>query len=160
MTQQAEFKILTTLRSIDLTRDMDTKHLKKIATIATEVTFEEDEVIYNVGEIGKAVYIIQSGEVAIEMDVPGQGQVNILTVGPGELFGWSSLFPSERKNARARATKPSRAIAIDAEQLRAAWQTDHTLEHAIIQRTAKVMVDRIKGTRQKLVEALAAANQS
>lgn len=160
MTQQTEFKTLAILRNMDLTRDMETKHLKKIAAVATEVEFAQDEIIYSAGEIGKAVYIIRSGEVAIEMEVPGQGQVNILTVGPGELFGWSSLFPSERKNARARAIKPTQAIAIDAEQLRAAWQTDHTLEHAIIQRTAKVMVDRIKGTRQRLLEALASANQA
>ncbi len=155
MTQQTELKILTILRSIDLTRDMETKHLKKLASIAKEIEFAEGDIVYNEGEIGTAVYIIQSGEVAIEMDVPRQGNVNILTVGPGELFGWSSLFPAERKKARARAIKPTRAIAIDADQLRASWQTDHTLEHAIIQRTAAIMVSRLRMTRQRLADALA-----
>ena len=73
---------------------------------------------------------------------------------PGELFGWSSLFPAERKKARARVVKPMRAIAIDADLLRAAWQTDHTLEHAIIQRTATIMVSRLRTTRQRLADAL------
>ena len=157
MTQQTELRILTILRNIDLTRDMETKHLKKLASIAKEVEFAEGDIVYNEGEIGTAVYIIQSGEVAIEMDIPRQGNVNILTVGPGELFGWSSLFPTERKKARARIVKPTRAIAIDADLLRAAWQTDHTLEYAIIQRTATIMASRLRTTRQRLADALADA---
>jgi len=156
MTQQTEFRTLQMLRTNPMTRDMKTEHLKRMATAASEVEFALDEIIYNPGEVGQAVYIITTGEVVIEMDAAGQGLVNVLTIGPGELFGWSSLFPTERKNARARATKPTKAIALDAEILRREWQKDHTLEHAIIQRTAKIMVERIKLTRQRLVEALAA----
>ncbi len=155
MTQQTEFRTLQLLRTNLMTRDMKTEHLKRMATAASEVEFVTDEIIYNPGEVGRAVYIVTTGEVVIEMDAAGQGLVNVLTIGPGELFGWSSLFPTERKNARARATRPTKAIALDAEILRNEWQKDHTLEHAIIQRTAQIMVERIKLTRQRLVDALA-----
>lgn len=155
MTSQSELKILTILRSTELTHDMETNHLRKLASIASEVEFAEDEVIYEAGEVGKAVYLIETGEVVIEMDAPGVGPVKVLTVGPGQLFGWSSLFPAERKTARARAVQPTRAVAIDANRLRALWQTDHGLEYAIIRRATRVMADRIKATRQQLVKALA-----
>ena len=155
MTTQTELKALTILRSVELTHDLETKHLKKLAALAHEVEFSEGEIIYRPGEVGKALYLVESGAVVIEMEVPGQQPVTTLTVGPNELFGWSSLFPSERKQARARAVKPTRAIAIDAARLQAAWQTDHELEYAIIRRVSRVMADRIRATRQQLANMVA-----
>lgn len=159
MTTQTELKALTVLRSVELTHDLDTKHLKKLATMAREVEFAADEIIYRQGEIGKAIYLIESGEVVIEIDVPGQGYVTTLTVGPNQLFGWSALFPSERKQARARATKPTQVIAINVDQLRTAWQKDHELEYAIIRRASRVMADRIRATRQQLANLLTSDNR-
>jgi CRP-like cAMP-binding protein len=138
---------------------METKHLRKLASIATEVEIPEGVIIYRPGDIGKSLYLIEEGEVVIEMDVPDQGLVTMLTVGPGELFGWSSLFPSERKMARARAVKLTKAIAIDASQLRQAWKTDYDLEYAVIKRIATVMADRIKITRRQLVDILASKSE-
>ena len=54
------------------------------------------------------------GRVAIEIAVPGRGRVIILTVGPGEVFGWSSLFHQRPKTASARTIEPTRALALDA----------------------------------------------
>jgi CRP-like cAMP-binding protein len=154
MTSRTELEALTVLRSLALTHNLETKHLRKLASLASKVEFSEGEIVYRDGDIGEAVYVIEEGEVVIEMNAPGQGYVVVLTVGPGELFGWSSLFPAERKMARARVISPTRAIAINASRLQAAWRTDHELETAIIRCAARVMADRIKATRRQLVEAL------
>ena len=159
MTAQTEFKALTLLRSMELTADMETEHLKKLAAAASEVEFSKDEIIYDEGQSGKGVYIIQTGQVVIEMMGLDQTYIVIHRLGPGELFGWSSLFPRERKNARARALESTRAIALDANRLRSAWQHDHALENAIIQRTGKVMLDRIRNARKQLVDALASGEK-
>lgn len=159
MTSQTELKVLTLLRSAELTKDLKTEHLKKLAAAAKEVTFSTGEIIYEEGEQGQAVYLINYGQVVIEVNVPGKGYVAIHTLGPDELFGWSALFPSERKGSRARALEATRAIAINAEQVRAAWEKDHTLESAMIQLTAKIMIDRLKSARQQLKEALAGQSQ-
>ena len=159
MTSKTELKVLTILRSLEVTRDLETEHLRKLASLTSEVEFAEGEIIYRVGDVGEAIYIIETGQVVIEMNVPGQGEVTVLTVGPGQLFGWSSLFPSERTMARARAVKPTQAIAINANRLQAACRTDHRLENAIIRCTAKVMADRIKTTRQQLVDILASGQE-
>lgn len=155
MTSKIELKALKMLRSVALTRDMELEHLHKLASLAREVEFLEGEIIYCRGDRGKAIYLIEEGEIIIETDVPGQGPVTLNILGPGQFFGWSSLFPPEQKMASTRALKPTRAIAINASQLRAAWQMDHFLEYAIIRRAGRDMVDRIKTTRQQLVNMLA-----
>jgi len=118
--------------------------------MASEVEFSAGEVIYQKGDMGRAVYLIEEGQVIVEMTVPGQGQVTINTFGHGQFFGWSSLFPSERKMAWTRAAKPTRAIAINASRLKAACQFDHNLEYAIVRRASRAMADRILAVRRQL----------
>jgi CRP-like cAMP-binding protein len=133
---------------------METKHLQKLASMASETRFSEGEIIYQKGDMGRAVYLIEEGQVIVEVEVPGQGQVTINTFGPGQFFGWSSLFPTESKMAWTRAVKPTRAIAINASRLKAACQFDHNLEYAIVRRAARAMTDRILANRQQLVNAV------
>lgn len=152
---KTEFKALAMFRSVELMRNMETEHLHKLASLAREVKFLEGEIIYCRGNIGKAIYLIEEGQVTIETDVPGQGSIVLNILGPGQFFGWSSLFPSERKMFLTRAVKPTRAIAIDANRLRAAWQRDHSLEYAVIRCAGEDMANRIKATRQQLADMLA-----
>lgn len=155
MTMQTEFKVLSRLRSLEIFADLETEHLKKLAAAASEVEFHENDIIYDEGHVGHGVYIIDSGQVAIEMKSFNEDYVTLHRLGPGEVFGWSALFPAERKGARARVLKPTQAIMLDANQLRAAWQHDHRFENAIIHRTTWVMLDRIRQARRQLVDALA-----
>ena len=154
MTTKFEFKVLTQLRETELMQGMEAKHLKKMASIATELRFESNEIIYQKGMVGTAIYLIVSGEVVIETLVPGQGQVVMNKLGPGKFFGWSSLFPAERKMAWTRATQPTRVYAFNAVQLRDAFQADHTFEYALVRRAGQAMIDRIKATRQHLTQML------
>jgi CRP-like cAMP-binding protein len=154
MTYKVELKALTLLRSAELTQDMETKHLRKLASMASEVEFSAGELIYQKGDMGRAVYLIEAGEVVVELAVADQGLVTINTFGPGQFFGWSSLFPSERKMAWTRAAEPTRAIAINASRLKAACQFDHNLEYAIVRRASRAMADRILAVRRQMAVGL------
>ncbi|RMF04148.1 MAG: cyclic nucleotide-binding domain-containing protein [Chloroflexi bacterium] len=154
MTSKLELKVITLLRSVELTREMDSNHLKTLASFAKEVEFEANTLIYRRGDKGQAVYLIEEGEVVIEMDIPGHGLMVMNTLGPGDFFGWSSLFTSERKMAWTRATKNTRAIAFDAEQLQAACKLDHELEYAIVRRAAQSTANRIKANRKQLADLI------
>ena len=70
------------------------------------------------GDPGSPVYLVEEGLVALEMVVPGREPVTIQTVGPGEIFGWSSLFYQRPKTSAARALTPTRAQALDSARLR------------------------------------------
>jgi CRP-like cAMP-binding protein len=154
MTSKFELRVLTQLRAAELMKGMESDHLKKMATMATEVEFAKDEIIYQKGVAGKAIYLIVSGQVVIETNVPNQGQIVMNTLEPGQFFGWSALFPAERKMAWTRALTPTRVFAFDAAQLRNAFQADHNLEYAIVRRAGRAMTDRIRATRQQLTEMM------
>ncbi len=155
MTTQIELMILTTLRSMESLHNLKTSHLKKLAAIATEEQFPEGQIIYREGEVGHAIYLVKEGEVVIEMEIPDYDPVTVFTVGPGQLFGWSSLFPSRPKQARARVLKPTHAIVISANRLQDLFGADHKLEYAMMGAMTAIIADRVHTARLQLAKALA-----
>jgi CRP-like cAMP-binding protein len=155
MTTQTELKLTTALRSMTALHDLEAPHLRKLASIAGEMAFPEGKIVYREGDAGEAIYLIQAGEVVIEMPVGEAGYAPVCTLGPGQLFGWSALFPGRRKSARARVSKPAQVIAINTDRLRDLFRSDHRLESIINQRITEVVADRIKSTRRELAKAFA-----
>ncbi len=154
MTTKDELRMITNLRSMPFTQGMEPKHVKKLASLAVEVKFATNDIIFREGDEGQAIFLIEEGQVVVETEVAGRGQVPMLTVGKGELLGWSSLFPPRRKTSNARATMPTWAIAIDVNRLQEAFQSDHSLEVEVIRRVAGALSERLKNTRQHLLTNL------
>lgn len=153
MISKTDFENLArSLYAMSALHGMEISQIKKLALLATEVSFAENEVIYREGDEGKAIYFIEKGQVVIEMNQPDGSKVTVSTIGPGQLFGWSALFPGRRKQASARATTPTWAIALDAARLHEAFRLDPKLEVALIQRVTEVIADRLAGSRRQLAQ--------
>ena len=152
MTTKNGLRILTILRDMPFTHGLASRHLKKLAAMAVEVNFAAGETIFQVGDEGMAIYLIEEGQIVVEAEVAGQGLVTILTLGPQELLGWSALFPPRRKSSTARTVRPTWAIAIDVDQLLEAFKSDRELEAEIIRRVADVIAERLRITRAQLLK--------
>jgi hypothetical protein len=144
-----------TLQELEFTRDIPLEQLEKLAALAFEVSFHEDFTIFRETDAGELLYLIKSGQVALYVSVPGKGRMTILTLGPGQILAWSSLFPSGRKTASARTVTPTEAIAFNAAQLRDAMDEDKELGYAILWRVADVVANRLKATRLQLLDIFA-----
>jgi len=149
---QRDLRILTQLRSSALMEGVDTKYLKKMVAIATEVEFPADTIIYRRGDAGQAIYLVEEGSVNIEMEASeaGEERMTMITVKPGQFFGWSALFPSERKQAWTRTMTPVKAIAFDAAKLRATCKNDQQLEYVLVRRAIKSTSYRMEAIRRQV----------
>ena len=98
---------------------LDPDQQVRIAEIAVPLAWDAGATVFREGDCDSVFYVVEAGRVAIEITLPGRGRVTILTVGPGEVFGWSSLFFQRAKTASARTVEPTRALALDAVRLRA-----------------------------------------
>ena len=143
------------LEEIVFAWSLEARHLDLLSAIATEELFEEGDMVFQEGDQGDKLYLIEEGRISVEVNTPGRGRAVILTVGPGQLLGWSSLFPLKRKTAFGRALTPARAIALDAQALRQACEADHDLGHAIGWMVAELIADRLKSTRMQLLDVFA-----
>jgi len=154
MLTQKEMTYYDVLRSVELFSELDPAQLRKLAVIATSVEFDTDEIVYHAGDQGKGLYIIQEGQVTIEMITSEYGPITLYTLKPGQLFGWSSLIPGRLKKARARVLRPTKAIFIDADEIRYMFNRDYKLENTFMNCIMSVIANRMDTTREKLARQL------
>ncbi len=88
----------------------------------------------------------------MEIHLPQGGSLVLDTIGPGEVLGWSWLFPPYRWHFDARAVDDVRAIALDGACLRGKCEQDPQLGFELVRRFAQLVLDRLQSTRLRLVD--------
>ena len=129
--------------------------LARLAAIARVVEWNEGALIFREGEPHDDLYVVSSGHVVLEMNVPGRGLTRILTVRSGELLAWSALLGDGRMTASAVATEPTQAIAISGRELRQLCQSDHEVGYHVMGQVASALSQRLLATRLQLLDLFA-----
>jgi CRP/FNR family transcriptional regulator, cyclic AMP receptor protein len=142
----------SSLERLAFTGGLDPSQLDRLAEIAAPVSWDAGTTVFREGDRGTHLFLVEEGHVAIEIPVPGRGRTTILTVGPGEVFGWSSLFGDRPKTAAARAVEATSALALDAVRLSAMCEADPGLGYALTRRILAVVSERLKATRMQLLD--------
>ena len=140
------------LKKTPVFEDLEDDHIAAIAGCASRMEIPADEKIYVEGDDADRVLIIQEGHVAIDMESIHRGVLTIQTVGPGDVLGWSWLFPPHRWHYHARAVQPTKAIALDAKCLRAKSDKNAALGYELMKRFSAVMLSRLEATRMQLMD--------
>jgi CRP-like cAMP-binding protein len=133
---------------------LEDRYLDLLVGCASNVRFDEGEFILREGEEANQFYLIRQGKVTLEVSVPEHGPIIILTLGEGDVLGWSWLVPPYRWRLAARAIELTRAIALDGKCLRGKSESDHDLGYELWKRFADVIVKRLAATRMQLLMAI------
>jgi CRP/FNR family transcriptional regulator, cyclic AMP receptor protein len=132
-------------------RGMPPAHLDALAEVGADVCFPAGHRIFEDGGFAGKFWLIQSGHVALDMQVPGEGRVVIDTVGMGELLGCSWLFPPYQWAFGAVCAGPVRAFEFDAAAIRARCAADPLLGYELNRRLLRVFAGRLQSTRTRLI---------
>lgn len=134
-------------------RGMPPACLDALAAEATDVTFPAGHRIFEEGGYAGRFWLIQSGRVALDMQVPGEGPVVIDTIGMGQVLGWSWLFPPYRWAFGAVCAAPVEAFEFNAPAVRTRCAADPVVGHELTRRLIRVLATRLQSTRVRLVAA-------
>ena len=126
--------------------------LQMIASCAGEVHFDAGRMIYLEGDEANQTHLLRNGRVAIEIFAPQRGSLIIQTLGPGDVLGWSWLFPPFRRRFDARAIEPTKAIALDGKILRERAEENPRLGYDLLKRFSRVVLERLQATRLQLLD--------
>jgi CRP/FNR family transcriptional regulator, cyclic AMP receptor protein len=126
--------------------------LALIAGCARNVGFEEGELLAREGDAADTFFLLRRGRVSLELHTPDRGGLAIDTADPGDVVGWSWLFPPYRWHYDARAAEDVRAIVFDGACLRGKCDEDPRLGYDLMQRFAQVMIDRLQHARFRLLD--------
>ncbi len=153
MTDQhtSEEQLWETLRKIEFLRCVDDEYVKELAKLGQVVDFPEGTVVFNEGEPASHCYLIVDGRVLLEMCGPG-GCTRILTVGEGEILGWSSVLGKAELTAAARTMAATRAIEFSGAEVLALCEQIPKLGYQLMRCTALALAKRLTATRLQLLD--------
>ena len=119
----------STLTGCPFLRGMSEAHLAVLALAAKEVGFPAGHRLFEDGGNAKAFWLIESGRVALDLQVPGEGREVIESLGMGDLLAWSWLFPPYQWAFGAVTVVDVRAFEFDAGTVRASCAADPEFGH-------------------------------
>lgn len=131
---------------------LDPALLALLVGCAANVRFNTNGVVFRDGEPANQFFLIREGKIAIEIPVPGRGEMMIQTLGAGEVLGWSWIIAPYRWRFSARAVEPTRAIALDGACLRGKFESNHHLGYELLKRFAPIIAQRVEATRVQLLD--------
>jgi CRP-like cAMP-binding protein len=126
-------------------------HLEQIAKISRLRDFKPGDIIFRQGDPAQHIYLVSSGKVSLEICAAGSGCKPILTLGPGELLGWSAVLEQTCFTGRARAVEASRLVEINVAQLLTMFSHDPQFGYELMHRTALALAKRLSATRMQLL---------
>lgn len=91
----------------------------------------------------------------LDLHVPGRRSPLVERLGPGDLLGWSWLFPPYVWHLGAETLSPVRATEFDAEAVRRLCREDPELGHALVLGCAEVIAHRLTSARTRLLDLYA-----
>jgi len=126
-------------------------HLDALAEAAAEVVFPAGHRVFDEGDTANHFWLIESGYVDLDVQVPGEGPAIIGKVGIGELLGWSWLHPPYLWTLGAVCVTEVRAFEFNALVIRERCAADPVLKDELTERLFQVLSGRLMDTKTRLV---------
>jgi CRP-like cAMP-binding protein len=122
-----------------------------LAAVAMAVEFAPGDVILREGDPANRFYLIRTGAVALEAEVPDRGRVLIQTLGPGDVLGWSWLFPPYHWHWDARALERTTAVFFYGTRLREECESNPQLGYELTKRMTHALIHRLQAAVRELL---------
>lgn len=131
---------------------LDDATLELLADNATTRRLGADEILFRHDDTADRFFVVRSGRVTLEVPAIQGPNLEVQSIGPGGLLGWSWLIPPYRWNFRARAVEASELVEVDGEAIRARCEQDRRLGYELMKRFAALMSDRMAHARRKMMD--------
>ncbi|WP_329267852.1 cyclic nucleotide-binding domain-containing protein [Streptomyces sp. NBC_01451] len=133
-------------------RALPAEHRHRLMRFAREVSFSQGARLFEEGGRADRFWIIRTGTVDLDMQVPGRRTAVIETLGRDELIGWSWLFVPHAWHLGAEATSPVHAYEFDATTIRSMCKDDPALGRCVTQWVGDILAHRLRSARTRLLD--------
>ncbi|UCC85696.1 MAG: cyclic nucleotide-binding domain-containing protein [Anaerolineales bacterium] len=135
---------------------LEEDEIKAMAILAEERRYATGEFIFREGGQASNMYLLLEGRVELMMNTNADGDQHavVMTVGPDEVFGWSSLVEPYELTASARCAVPVRVVALAASGMRALMTMKCSLGFRMMQKACQTASARLRATREQLLSTV------
>lgn len=122
-----------------------------LSKIASKKQFKAGQTIFRQGEEANGFYLIETGLVSLDYELPGKRRIEIQQLRPGEVLGWSWLTEPYKWKFGATAVEDVTASFFRTADVREQCARDPKLGYVLMERIARSLIERLQATRHKLL---------
>ena len=146
----ADNNVIKTLQGISFLHDIDPDHLQQIASIAEIRVYDTNDILFHEGQPAEYVYLVVTGRIMLELCPATIYQKNLMSVGPGEMLGWSSFVEQRNYASTGVVVAPTQLVKIDGKRLRAICDRDPEFGYDFMHRIMRALAKRLTTTWSQL----------
>jgi CRP/FNR family transcriptional regulator, cyclic AMP receptor protein len=109
-------------------------------------------VLFRENSTSDELLLVLSGRVALEMNVPGRGGVRIISLGDGDLVGWSAVLAEGVMTTSAIALTQTRLAVFSATEIKAMCDRRPEIGYPLMRHIAQSLANRLVATRLQLLD--------
>jgi len=143
------------LRSLEIFHNLSSGELGRMVHVLHARTYRPGEVVFVEDDIGRALFILESGKVELTRRGPDGKTLPLYTVKPGEWFGEMALLESLPRSATATATETSRLHLLYRTKLEALLQSEPRIGVTIMGHLAHMLSTRLRRATGELTASAA-----
>lgn len=161
------------LQGVQFFSDFSTDRLAEIAAKGQIMEMKPSDVIFNMDEPAHCLYGVLEGEVRLTLmfrekkfktqiqyeevkrtqEEVVEREIEVETVGVGEVFGWSSFTSLGRWTSTARCSRAGRIFMLPTDVMKAHFEKDPQMGYQVMRRLHEVIATRLLHRTAKLIEA-------
>src|SRR5213080_952195 len=135
------------LKTVPFFDQLSNLQLKRVSDIVFERTYETDELIFEEGQPGAALFLILDGKIAIEI-YRETSTMRLAVLERGAFFGEMALLDETPRSATARALERTRTLALYRNDLNGLVHRDAKTACQIYRSLAGMIGDRLRLTNE------------
>jgi CRP-like cAMP-binding protein len=140
------------LRDLEFLRGVKDEHVRKLADKGRLVAFSKGEMVFREQEPALHCHLVVDGLISLEICAPVAGCATVLTIGRGELLGWSPLVGRDRLTANARVLADTTMVEIDASDVLQLCEQEPEFGYRFMRCAALALAKRLTATRLQLLD--------
>ncbi|MGE4130065.1 MAG: Crp/Fnr family transcriptional regulator [Bdellovibrionales bacterium] len=135
------------LQTIPFFNDLAHWQLKSVSEIIFDRTYSANEMVFEEGQPGTALFLIVEGKVSIEV-YREKFTANLATLEKGSFLGEMALLDGAPRSASARAIEPTKCLALFRNDLDRLINRDPATACQIYRALAQIVGDRLRSTNE------------
>jgi len=132
--------------------ELDDRSKKFLADSAKVRAVDAGDVLFHQGESADKFYLLQSGEVSVQVPALMGPALQIQKIRNDQILGWSWLIPPYRWNFQALALEATQVLEFDGSIILARCEQDPAFGYQLLKLFAALMSERLDAARQKMMD--------
>jgi CRP/FNR family cyclic AMP-dependent transcriptional regulator len=126
--------------------------LDRLAALGRPREAEPGDTLLTEGAPSRELSLVLRGRVGVIAHDPGQGDITLMTIEPGDIVGWSTLLAARPATATARVIEHSTLVTFPREDLHAALEQDPSLAAAVYRQALDAVARRLLAALDQLID--------